>query len=313
METNGPSAETAKKMPLRWQSGRWYDDARGDEYQLPIRTLWIEGHDLVVSMNASQASGDQNKLAPVIPAVSGRAVVDKRDQSASAICLMGDDKQHTRMLPLSIRQLPEAAATAAMVSREEGRRSEAVDDDQSYESVLTRAVASYPIPTAYLGFVEADWEIGSHDNWYVEVYVGEEIFSALVEAIRADRAHHLYIGLKFANLYVTDFHAPPAVGVRWYLPPSPNSSRYDSAKGIVTRIGWRENAGPPEKADRREDAPPKLDLPDQKDQSVQSDLVVANAHREAAKVTAMLAIGRSLKWLVAFTILVFILLVFRFR
>jgi hypothetical protein len=226
------TTETKPEASLVFDKGRWRD-ANGKEYRLPIRTMWVEGRDLRVrAITCSTASG---AIGDLIATIKGIAIIERR----SGLSEMVAPDHGTRELSLTLRTADEGQA----VAEGPGDLSLWLAGDETegaYKAYLERALKRVPV-TVSAGFIAHDWEIGTPDCWFLEIDLPGDTFAKLVEAVRQDRAHHLSLGLKFVNLYVTDYYVPLSDGVCWYLPPSPGSPRgSDMAMGYVASVSWYE-------------------------------------------------------------------------
>lgn len=226
---------------FRWEGGKWVN---GDTvYQIPIRTFWLIADDLSIKAGAREGYGDARERLESFRLISGTCQIDQR-HPFSQVSMMGEPERRTRSFTLSIRPNPKDSETR--IPPEEGISWKPAE---SYEKHMVQAL-SYRVPTAHLGFIAADWEIGNIDDWFVETYLRTDLFNDLVSLVRERVVCNLSIGIKWVNLYVTDYHAPPSVDVSWYLPPPrPEGSSGETAIGFVTQITWEERAGDPEQAD----------------------------------------------------------------
>ena len=235
MTSEHPPAPPNQRPPLVYEAGRWRDTQRETEYQRPIRTLWLDASDLSVHVSSTE---DQPKVY-----VRGFCKVSARYRSV--VSSMRDARISTDTFSLTVHPIGTDFAAEADRSfwNEYGVDPKTVAPDDGYRGYVKHALADAP-PTAVLAFSPADLETGRTDDWFVEINLPPQTLEALVEAIRNRRVGKPYIGLKFVNLYVDDFHAPLSVDVNWFLPPSGWLYTYDSddsAKGWVKSFGWSDD------------------------------------------------------------------------
>jgi hypothetical protein len=206
----------------------------------------------------------------------------------------------TRSLSLTLRR---ADDKDAVVAADEERRAIEMGraSEDAYSDYMARVMKATNV-TANLGFTKSDWEIGNKDDWWIEFYLGGETFDALVEAVRQNRAHHVWIGSKWLNLYVTDFHAPPSVGVRWYLPPSHHKDWSDTGYGYLSSVSWSETPIVlSDEEESRSESAASTETPEKPD-------LTALALREQAATLKI--ISKSLQWLLGLMAAIVVLLLF---
>jgi len=186
-----------------------------------------------------------------------------------------------------------------------------------YPDYLQRALKTAPA-TAFLGFLAKDWELDLKDDWYLQIYISTENLAKLIDAVRQSKAHDVTLALRFLNLYVTasDFHAPPAAWVNWYLAPSNLSPEDPNAVGYVTGLTWGETPErtPVSVSAETDEAPlgPALERNSnahENEHPVALDYVAIAAKHQANVSQASQRIARSLNWLIVLLAVVIAILV----
>lgn len=87
------------------------------------------------------------------------------------------------------------------------------------------------------GFLEADWEIGSEDDWFIQGYIPEAVFDEFVAAYKAGEAHGLKLRCK-ANLWAEPWmqYAPISEDTNWKLGVGKYGA--DLADGQIESFSW---------------------------------------------------------------------------
>ena len=158
-----------------------------------------------------------------------------------------------------------------------------------------------------IGFMEADWEIGNDDSWYLSVLVPVEAYNELNALFEAGKLGSISMGLK-TDLLVESFddHAPPSVGVTWYL--KPGKYGYDPAHGKMTHLRWQTtetkfSEPSPEFKDELEATP------EGKDEPTLSKGAASPFEREAIVIYRKIA--KNLVWLAWGVVGIFLILAFK--
>lgn len=94
---------------------------------------------------------------------------------------------------------------------------------------------------ATIGFIPADWECCSADEWFAEAWIPSEDLNQMLAAYRAGEIKQIHLGLK-VNAWITDGeqYTPVGYGITWYLVPGQNneSSFPNSARGTMIGLSW---------------------------------------------------------------------------
>jgi hypothetical protein len=172
---------------------------------IAFRSLWLEVTDLGFQQHTQRIDG----IVHGTPRLRGTAN------------LMKDHLQLARWgdichrLPLSIRPAPE------------------VDDGRSDLAW-----------TAFIGFIPADWELRSSDEWYCEVLVPVADFQAMLVAYETGKLKRFSVAIKpDAWICDGDQYTPIGYGVTWYLVPR-ESTFPELSKGVVQTFGWNDVGQP---------------------------------------------------------------------
>lgn len=91
--------------------------------------------------------------------------------------------------------------------------------------------------TASLGFIEADWEIGNENEWFLSCYISNECFNDILHAYKnnfLDRMSFSLDGSFWAH--ENHQHVPPAREVCWYLIPGKHGASMNTT--TITSIDW---------------------------------------------------------------------------
>ena len=105
-------------------------------------------------------------------------------------------------------------------------------------------------PTAHLGFIASDWEIGNGDSWFIECRVSGEVFEKLAEDVLAGAADTIDVGIKWVAGFVRDQYAPPSVPTAWGMCREADGESPDPLRGHVTSVTWAHLAKAVERTSR---------------------------------------------------------------
>lgn len=98
-----------------------------------------------------------------------------------------------------------------------------------------------------IGFMGADWEIGTRDTWYIEAYIPVEAFNNLLNAYKSNSISKLNISMR-TELWTRriDWHTPIGAPLTWFLLPGDDGSiklPRDAAVRI-TNLSWHYPSAP---------------------------------------------------------------------
>jgi len=87
------------------------------------------------------------------------------------------------------------------------------------------------------GFISADWEIGTDDEWYVECQIPEAVFDEMVKAYKEGSANGLKIRCK-SDMWADSFvrWAPIADKIDWKIPREKYGTA--SGQGKIESFSW---------------------------------------------------------------------------
>src|SRR5215216_5782228 len=197
-----------QKLPrAELREGRLYVEGEDEPYvQGAIRHLWLDLFELKYHRHFDIDEGKVRDASRI----SGLAKIE-RDKLAIA----GSDRPYLEEIPFSIRAMPE--------------------EESKYHWQMS------------IGFLPADWEIGSDDAWYCECYAPKSVFDEMLAAYRSGQVEKARVGCK-TRLWIRelDWHAPPGVGVTWYLVPETDrqSDMPQHAVGTIDQLSWQVDAKP---------------------------------------------------------------------
>ena len=193
------------------------DEAGKDiEYELnPIRTFELKTETLEVGAVGSYI--DEESKSPLIKThhvLRGTALLH------GTLGVIGAPKLKTRILNLSLK------------GSQDGR-------EQPWKE------RGEVMPTAFVGFNRADWEVGSDDDWFAECFVAEAVLTEIIESVRTGRIKSLKINLRLQNIYTDDRWSPPSVRTDWFLRPNRSDNGLkipELAQGVVSGVFLSERA-----------------------------------------------------------------------
>lgn len=133
---------------------------------------------------SAQWGGDRTEQPQAQRQVQGEAVVSDRSKSFSVIGLPG--KTTTRVGLLIRGRNSEQHATALQ------------NRLQTEDKFKTLETACFD---AYLGFTLGEKEYGTNDSWWLEIWVAEGTLDALADAVLADTAKALRIGVQLMDVF----------------------------------------------------------------------------------------------------------------
>lgn len=126
------------------------------------------------------------------------------------IAILGVPRTVTQRIPVSIRPAPEGQLEPASQAEGEQR-------SKSFDLSGLGTVGS-----ANLGFLATDWEIGTEDSWWAEVYTSEAVFNAVLQAVRTGGVRQISIGLACTRGLYTDEHPMAPICAKGHLFLRPN-------------------------------------------------------------------------------------------
>ncbi|NHZ83991.1 hypothetical protein F2P44_32720 [Massilia sp. CCM 8695] len=211
-------------------------DGKTDKYyRNPIRTFSLEVFELQMHRSATvyRMSGEIEPLPVPTRHLRGSASMGR-----SKLAVIGAPCTATSVVPISFSVLSEAQRLSAEQNAEE------------YKQPLRHTGVT-------VGFIEADWEIGNGDDWFVECYVSAEVFAEMENAVAAGTLKKASIGLDLDNIYTNDNYAPPSVSADWFIKPNLENPKYgaDMARGDITSFNLALTSiwlGPPPEAAPRD-------------------------------------------------------------
>ncbi len=228
---------------LEWRGDSWFDSASSVSYQVPVRTFWIKVTNLRVLYGASTLFRREERLGPLAKRVTGECVQNAR-QSVSVI---GNPSVAITRFAVTIdNREADQGHTNGLAETDEGTSNATTQIENltsnghrsTYDDYVKAAIAGGQ-PTGILGSFKADRELGRKDEWYIQANLPPDVFNALSNAIEESSALNLTLAFRFINIFVTDYHAPPAWEVRWYVPPPKNEYELaDLVRGYVTHVSW---------------------------------------------------------------------------
>lgn len=92
---------------------------------------------------------------------------------------------------------------------------------------------SNPIGAVYLGFNPSDWEAGSEDEWYLEIYIPENSFRSFLQRIIKGEIENIQGRASVWGLYSPDHWMDPEIGHR-DLMLRPESAASDKRKSAIS-------------------------------------------------------------------------------
>lgn len=93
-------------------------------------------------------------------------------------------------------------------------------------------------PTATLFLTEADWEIGTEEEWCIECTVSKDVHDQLVQDMLAGNANKINVGIEWEGGLVRDKHAPPSVTTTWGLFKAEADGSPEPLRGHVEFLTW---------------------------------------------------------------------------
>jgi hypothetical protein len=166
----------------------------GDSFRKPIRTFWVLATELSV---AEGLSAINNHDAVLQETLRGKCYLDD-----GGIGVIGKKAQQ-RELSLNINGVEERHSL----------------NEESEPAEKLSVFDGLPNTRACVGFNGSDWELGTRDDWFVDIGIPRQALNKLVEHVRAGRVNVLSIGLDLNEIYTNSYHAPPSCLVSWYLKP----------------------------------------------------------------------------------------------
>jgi hypothetical protein len=96
------------------------------------------------------------------------------------------------------------------------------------------------------GFIEADWEIGNEDDWFIQGYIPEAVFDEFVTAFKAGEANALTLRCR-ANLWAESWvrYAPISEHIAWKL--SQDNYGAGMAQGKIESFSWEVQSKRPKR------------------------------------------------------------------
>lgn len=181
--------------------------------------------------------------AEAFPSFTGVATLER-----DSIALIGADAKPVRQLSLVVRSVPDWDAHRTGWKEHVAKWGEPFrffrpgTDSPADQELLEYLTYSYSrfekkAPTAYVGFSVADWEIGTKDEWIIELTIPLKVAQRIADDLRAGMCKELRFSLELAACFADDEHAPPSVGVTIGVPQL-GKVREGSLQGWVDTMSW---------------------------------------------------------------------------
>jgi len=201
-------------------------------FGLAIRTFWAVGRGL--SVTRSFKSGRFFDEAPEFGhTISGTGVSTEDD-----VCIIGT-RIETKEFPLRIGSDVHAES---IWKRHKGNDITQPSDTPQYRlRKLVHDNLDKSPPTASLGYMSADREVGLEAGWWLECDIPPNVLEQLVTDILEGRVHEISLGIKWEAGLVQDEHAPPNFPTTWGLYSMPEEGDGRSPEplwGHVVSCAW---------------------------------------------------------------------------
>lgn len=182
-------------------------------YRRTSRSLYLTVSDLAPFEYLDDTNS--NKTETLSRRIRGKAILEDR-----AISVIGDKKNSSRELELTFRVLTEEQREYSSNTLREARASS--NSNEATNNTLSSFVSKEPeYLDSMLCFTKSDWEIGNPDEWWLEVYLSEEVFGRFYDRLIAGQVRRLSLGFKFVDIYSDSLFDPPSYkGMTWLLRPS---------------------------------------------------------------------------------------------
>ncbi|HEX5281960.1 MAG TPA: hypothetical protein VFW28_17900 [Micropepsaceae bacterium] len=205
-----------------------------------IRTFYVKGRGLAVNRSWSRRNNvdDTTRSQECSAHITAKGYGNRDD-----VCVIGTEKASS-VFALTIR--PEKDAKSALerwANTDRLRKLGAGEQtgetpEQRLWSHINDELKKEP-PTAFLGFIERNWELGISEGWFLDCDVPPSVFDALTADIVNRDVDEVGIGIRWVAGLVRDRHAPPVVPTTWGLFTLPGSTSPETMNGHVTAIGWQ--------------------------------------------------------------------------
>jgi hypothetical protein len=206
-----------------------------DGYRIAPRTFWFDGKGLQAVYTWGQ-SLDSNKYETKISKWLHGTGTTERD----SIRIIGTDLQSNKF-DLNISNDEDAA--------EDWERSKAnmnaLGRDASVEGTkisrrhdLVQKHCDEKAPTAFLGYAEADSEIGITAHWWCQIRVPIFVLEQLESDVSSGVADKVSVGVEWIVGLVFDEHAPLAAQNTWGITRAIHGDSAETMLGYVNSIRW---------------------------------------------------------------------------
>jgi hypothetical protein len=182
-------------------------------YRRTSRRLYVAVNDLAAFEYLDDDKN--NKTETLSRRIRGRATLEDR-----AVSVIGDKENSSRELALTFRVLTDEQREYSTNTLREVRAS--VSSNETTKNTLSSLISNEPeYLDSMLCFTKSDWEIGNPDEWWLEVYLSQEVFDRFYDRLIASQVRRLSLGFKFVDIYSDSLFDPPSYkGVTWLLRPS---------------------------------------------------------------------------------------------
>lgn len=182
-------------------------------YRRTSRRLYVNVNDIAAFEYLDDDKS--NKTETLSRRIRGRATLEDR-----AVSVIGDKENSSRELALTFRVLTDEQREYSTNTLREVRAS--VSSNETTKNTLSSLISNEPeYLDSMLCFTKSDWEIGNPDEWWLEVYLSQEVFDRFYDRLMASQVRRLSLGFKFVDIYSDSQFDPPSYkGVTWLLRPS---------------------------------------------------------------------------------------------
>lgn len=166
-----------------------------------------------------ERSGDvaekiQGLMPPFTKSINGTfrlGVSERFDRSSDKIGVIGNEELFTNVLSISFNSL-----NSDQFAEWQQNKKENLERTYNWRNVGRHV---WGAGGCSLGYIAPDWEIGNTEEWYLSVYLPENLFDEFFETVSANKTSECFCSFDFPFFTNQAYHVPSS-SMTYYLPPA---------------------------------------------------------------------------------------------